>query len=176
MSVRVWARRYRDRTIAPQERAAATLAVAVLVSVCVAGLILTRPAPPATRDGERGFPRTQAQQRQPAIGVLSPSVTRAVDGFLVGYLAYIYGHGRACQIKDATVSLARSLQAHPPRVPQGLDGLKPKVLRLLATPAPGGGPVGVTAIISDEEVVTYRIPLALTPSRGRFLVSGLDAG
>jgi hypothetical protein len=109
--------------------------------------------------------------------VLSPAVKRTVDGFLQGYLAYLYGHGQADQIKDATVSFTRSLQAHPPHVPQGLDRLKPRILRLLATPAQGGGGlVGVTAIVSDEEVLTYRIPLALTSSRGRLLVSGLDGG
>jgi hypothetical protein len=102
-------------------------------------------------------------------------VKRAVDGFLAGYLAYLYGHGEASQVKDATVSFTRSLQAHTPRVPRGLDGLNPRILRLLATRAPGGL-IGVTAIISDEEVVSYRIPLALTSSRGRFVVSGLDAG
>jgi hypothetical protein len=161
--------------IAPQERAAATLAVAVLVSVCVAGLTLTRPATPTTRNSELSSVSTPTQQDRPVVGVLSPAVKRAVDGFLAGYLAYLYGHGSASQVKDATVSLTRSLQANAPRVPQGLGELKPRILRLLTTRAPGGL-VGVTAIVSDEEVVSYRIPLALTASRGRFLVSGLDAG
>lgn len=176
MSVRVWARRYRDRPIAPQERAAAMLAVAVLASVCAAGLTFRRPALTATPYGERRSATTQALPHQPIVGELSPAITRTADGFLAGYLDYLYGHGSVGQVKDATVSLTRSLKAHPPRAPQGLAGLKPRILRLLATPARGGGPVCVTAIVSDEEVVSYRIPLTLTESRGRFLVNGLDAG
>ncbi len=175
MSIGAWVRRYRDRPIASQERAAATLTIAVLLSVCVAGLLLTRSATPTPRESERSSASTQAQRHQPVSDVLSPTMERAVDGFLAGYLAYLYGHGPARQIKDATVSFTRSLKAHPPRVPRGLDGLKPRVLRLLPTRAPRGL-LGVTAIVSDEEIVAYRIPLVLTSSRGRFLVSGLDAG
>jgi len=173
MSVLAWVRRYRDRPTALRERASATLTVAILLIVCLAGLLLTRPATPSS---ERRFEGTSENphERTSIKDSLSPGVRRAAEGFLAGYLAYLYGHGQANRVKDATASLTRSLEANPPRVPPGLDELKPRVLKLLAAPAPSGL-IGVTAIVSDQEIVNYRIPLLLTRHQGRFLISGLDA-
>lgn len=157
------------------EQQAALRAVTLLLAAAAVGLLLTHPAKP-TRSSERSPAAHPAGQTYPAQqAVLSLAVRRAAERFLAGYLGYVYGRGPSSRITGASGPLARSLQTHPVRVPPGLRALEPRVLRLLAAPAPAGL-VGVTAIISDEPTVDYRVGLILTPARGGLLVSGLDGG
>ncbi len=166
-------RAYRDRPIAAHERRAAMCAVTLLLTTTTVALLLTRT--PTTRRTDSSPSAGLLSQPRPLEGprALSPAEQRTVRGFLAGYLRYLYGHSTAAQITDATAPFTHSLQTHPPRVPPGLKTLKPRVLRLLARAAPAGL-LGVTAIVSDQRHLDYRVPLFLTSSRGRLLVSGLD--
>ena len=146
------------------------------LAIAAIGLLLSRPAGPATRSEAHSF-LSPASRPGHAVTASrrSPVVQRTLDGFLAGYLRYLYGHGTASQIKDATAALTRSLEQHPLRVPPGVRTRTPRVLRLIATPAPPGL-LGATAIVSDGEVIDYHIPLFVTNSGGQWLVSGLEAG
>jgi hypothetical protein len=170
MSAGTMLRGQRGRPCAARERCAATQAVMFLLAAAASALLLTHPS--AARHNDRspaGAPRATAL----APPALSPAERRTAEGFLAGYLSYVYGRGPASQIKDATLSLVRSLQAQPARVPPGLMVLEPRVLRLVATAAPAGL-LGVTAIISDQPPVDYCLALRLIPARGGLLVSAVD--
>jgi hypothetical protein len=174
MSTSAWLRRHRDRPAAAHERRAAIRAVTLLLAAAASALLLTHP--PAAQHNDRSGPNSPAGAPR-AIAVEPPALSRlarsTADGFLAGYLSYVYGRAPASRVKDATASLARSLQAQRMRVPPGLTALQPRVLRLVAAAAPAGL-LGVTAIISDEPPVDYRLALLLKPARGGLLVSAVD--
>jgi hypothetical protein len=176
MTLAAWLRRELGRPLAAHERRIATVLLAVVLAAASTALVLTRPASSATRslDRSRSAPAT-ARVPNGAATVLPHAVASTVDGFLVGYLRYLYGRGSASEVKDATAAFTRSLEQHPPRVPPGVRALRPRVLRLVATPAPTAE-VAVTAIVTDGDVVHYRISLFVTRSGGAWRVSGLDTG
>lgn len=171
-----WLRRQLDRPLAAHERRVATVLLAVVLAAASAALVRTRPASSATRTRDRSrIAQATAQLPNAAAAVVPQQVTRTVDGFLVGYLRYLYGHGPASRVENATAAFSRSLEQHPPRVPPGLRALHPRVLRLIAAPAPAGE-IALTAIVADGDVVHYRISLLVTGSGGGWRVSGLDTG
>jgi hypothetical protein len=169
-----WLRHQLHRPLAEHERRAAIAALCVLLLVAAVALVLTRPAKPAAPNAGHEHRRVASPAATvAATQVLTPAARAAVETFLGGFLKYIYGRAPVGAVSDATSALIASLEQHPPRVPQGLRALEPRVVEVLATPAPSGR-LEATAIVSDEEDVDYRISLVLTISRGRELVAGLD--
>jgi len=179
VSAAAWIRRQRDRPIAEHERRGAMAAVTVLSAAALL-LALTQPNSPHQRAAHGQYqaaagsaPGPRALGAQERTTPLTPVIEEAADRFLAGYLSYAYGHAPASQIKGATTGLLRSLQEHPPRVPPGMQQLKPRLLSLHTIPV-GPGLVGVSALVTDGRVVDYRVGLLLSPQGGRLLVSGLD--
>jgi hypothetical protein len=169
-----------DRPIAERERRGALVAsVAVLIATAVL-LALTRPTPHHTpiRHAVAASDTTPAAELNkptpdaPTDGTPSPAAAVVSRTFLAGYLAYIYGHGPAGRITDATRALIVSLQAHPPRVPPGMRARQPRIVELHAAPAPSGL-LGVSAIINDGGLIDYSLGLLLAPNGGRLLVTAL---
>jgi len=174
MSVAAWVRHQLDRPLAEHERRAATATLCLLLLVAAVALVLTRPARPAAANAEQRHRSHLSQAATvPAIHTLTPAARATVETFLGGFLKYIYGRAPVGAVPDATSALIASLEQHPPRVPQGLRALEPRVVEVFTAPAPSGLDEA-TAIVSDEEAVDYRISLVLTTSRGRELVAGLD--
>src|SRR5450756_52794 len=132
-----WLISLRDRPIAESERHAAMAAVAVLLAATALLLALTRPDGQPRRTTERpsrslarSVPVIHAQALQTSTAPLAPAVARTARLFLAGYLAYLYGHTPASQIKGATPELLRSLEAHPPRVSPGMRSRDPRLLSI----------------------------------------------
>ena len=171
-----WLTSLRDRPIAESERRAAMAAVVVLLSATALLLALTRPDGQRQRTIERPSPSASAvhaQAPETSTAPLTPAVARTARLFLAGYLAYLYGHTPASQIKDATAALLHSLEAHPPRVSPGMRSRQARLVSLHTTPAPSRL-IGVSALVTDGGPVDYSIGLLLAPRSGRLLVSGLD--
>jgi hypothetical protein len=175
-----WLTSLRDRPIAESERRTAMAAVAVLLAATALLLALTRPAGQRQRTTERPSPSparsasaVHAHAPETSTAPLTPRIARAADLFLAGYLAYLYGHTPASQIKDATAALLHSLEAHPPRVSPGMRSREARLVSLHTTQAPSGL-LGVSALVTDGGLVDYPIGLLLAPRGGRPLVSGLD--
>jgi hypothetical protein len=177
-----WLRSLRDRPIAEPERRHALAIVTVLLACATALLILTRPAAhhPITHatmggaEASRSDPPASAQTATPSDDALSPVAVRVSRGFLEGYLAYVDGHGPVEQITGATGGLVRSLEADSPRVSPAMHQRTPHVLSLQSTPAPSPHEAGVSALIGDGGLVSYRIGLLLQTQDGRLLVDALD--
>jgi hypothetical protein len=175
-----WLTSLRDRPIAESQRRTAMAAVAVLLAATALLLALTRPDGQRQRTTERPSPSPSrsasaihAQAPETSTAALTPRIARAADLFLAGYLAYLYGHTPASQIKDATAALLHSLEAHPPRVSPGMRSREARLVSLHPTQAPAGL-LGVSALVTDGGLVDYPIGLLLAPRGGRLLVSGLD--
>lgn len=177
-----WLTSLRERPIAESERNAAMATVTVLLVAAAILLALTQPADPSRRTSRRhpapsilqSAPSLPARAPENETAKLTPRVARAADLFLDGYLDYLYGHTLASRVKGATPTLARSLQADPPRVSPVMRAREAHVLALRAVPAPSGL-VGVSAIVNDGGLVDYQIGLLLlAPHDGRLLVSGLE--
>lgn len=181
MSAVAWVRRLRDRPIAEHERRAAMATVAVLLTASAILLAITRPAGQARHPAPRiaaaplaraSRPPTPTGGAKPAATV-APMVARAARKFLVGYLAYLYGHGLASAVRGATRALSRSLRAHAPRVSPGMRARSPRVVSLHAVSAPVGL-VGVSVLVNDGELVSYPVGLLIASEDGRLLVSGVE--
>jgi hypothetical protein len=170
-----WIRRLRDRPIGERERRGALAAVAVVVIAATLLLSLTAPetpprrpaSTPGRRVGEREAPRTNESSSGSTVAAL-----RAARRFLHGYLAYIYGHGRATQVSAATSGLARSLASRSPKVPPSMRARRPRVLALHVVTVPTGV-IEVTALINDGGLVDYPIQLRLAGLGGRLLVTAV---
>jgi hypothetical protein len=175
MTLAAWLRRQLERPLAGHERWVATVRLAVVLAVASAVLVLTRPASSATRSRDHSTSLQVTAQAPKASAAALPRALASADGFLVGYLRYLYGRGPASRVENATAAFTRSLEQHPPRVPPGLRALHPRVLQLVAAPA-RSGELAVTAIVTDGDVVRYRISLLVTGSGGAWRVSGLDTG
>lgn len=169
-------RRQLHRPLAAHERRVPPVLLAVLLAAAAAALVLTRPAGSAT-PGAGHHRSAPADTQVPAgsAGAHAPGVAGTVEGFLAGYLRYLYGRGPASSVQNATSAFTRSLETHEPRVPPGLRALHPRVLGLVAVPA-SAGEIAVTAIVTDGEIVRYRISLLLRSRGGAWRVSGLDTG
>jgi hypothetical protein len=166
------ARRQLDTPLAAHERRAASVCVLLLLTVVL--LLLTRPAKPvAATAGHNQRSDVSQAARAAATRPLTPATRATVETFLRGFLQFIYGRAPAGDVQDATSALIVSLEQHPARVPPGLRALDPRVLRVIAAPATSG-PQQVVAIVSDEELVDYRISLLLTTSRRGELIAAVD--
>ena len=165
-------RRGLDRPLAQHERRALTVALGVALLLASIALVLTRPTNGATETGH-SVPRPTASSKAEPTLALSTTTRVTVENFLAGFLKYIYGRAPATAVKDTTSSFLRSLEQHPPHVPPGLRARHPRVLELKPTSAPAGL-FGATALISDEEVVDYRISVLVRQEGGHELVTGVD--
>ena len=179
MSTGAWIRMQRDRPIAESERGAAMATVTVLLIAAALLLALTRPGSQPRRSAERpspsrvrSTPAVHAQAPATSTAPLTPAVARTARLFLAGYLAYLYGHTPASQIKGATPELVHSLEDHPPRVSPGMRSREARLVSLHTTPAPSGL-LGVSVLVTDGGLIDYRIGLLLASRGGRLLVSGL---
>jgi hypothetical protein len=178
-----WLTSLRDRPIAESERGAAMATVTVLLIAAAILLVLSQPGGRSRRTSRRhpapsvvqSALAVHAQAPETSTAPLTPAVARTSRLFIAGYLAYLYGHAPASQIKDATRALARSLEAHPPRVSPDMRSHVPRLLSLKAASAPSGL-LGVSALVTDGGLIDYRIGLLLAPRGGRLLVSGLEGG
>jgi hypothetical protein len=170
-----WIRRLRDRPIGEHERRGALAVVAVVGIAATLLLALAAPETPPSHPastpsrhvGEREAPRATESSSGSIVAAL-----RAARRFLHGYLAYIYGHGRAAHVSSATSTLARSLASRAPRVPPSMRARRPRVLALHAVTAPTGV-IEVTALINDGGLVDYPIELRLAGFDGRLLVAAV---
>jgi hypothetical protein len=177
MSATEWMRRLRDRPIADHERRGAMSAAIVLLSVVAVALVLTGPASRAN-DTQHAADHTAGPRALQSIGEQQADrdyeERRVCRRFLAGYLSYLYGHGEASQITDASSSLIASLREHPPRVPPALRASHPRVLSVQPVPAPTGQ-AQVTAVINDGGLIDYTIELRVALERGRMLVSEVES-
>jgi hypothetical protein len=180
VSTGAWIRRQRDRPIAESERRGAMVTVVVLLSATALVLALTRPDRQPQRTTQRSSPSLvrsalaeHAQAPEISTAPLTPAAVQASRLFLTGYLAYLYAHTPASQVKGATPALIRSLEKHPPRVPPDTLAREARLISLHTTPAPSGL-VGVRALVTDGALIDYPIGLRLAPHGGRLLVSELD--
>lgn len=176
MSVRTWIGRQRDRPIADHDRHTAMAAVVVLLAAVAALLTLNQPTSkpshawhPPSRDWQAA-PNTTGRLDMSA---LTPEAQRVARRFLAGYLAYTYGHASASKIADTTLSLIRSLQARPPRVPPAARERYPRVIALQPASA-SAGRLGVRATVNDGGLIDYSVDLALASQDGRPVVVALD--
>jgi hypothetical protein len=177
-----WLLTLRDRPITEPQRHRALAVATVLLACTTALLILTRPvahqpdthAAAAATETSRPDPPGPARTPAPSDDALPPAAARVSKAFLRGYLAYLYGHGTADQITDASGALVRSLEANPPRVSPAMRERVPRVLSLQSTPAPSAYLIGASALIGDGGLVSYRIGLLLTSQHGRLLVNALN--
>jgi hypothetical protein len=177
-----------ERPISDSERVSAFgLAVLLVLASCVA-LLLTRehhprPRPPAATAPVRAAP---GPRRPTAPTPLSPgpspqrpaqappaAAVRAARRFLAGYLRYLYGHGRARQIRAATPRLRHRLATHPPRVSPATRKRRPRIIGLRSAAA-ARGRWTLTARIADGSGARYPLALEVARHPGGFLVPRLE--
>jgi hypothetical protein len=168
------------RPVSERERRA-VLAVVVTLLACAAVLLAaSRPAAPDGRAAAKvTTPLKRAIHPAPTRPVgtaarVAPVAARVAHRFLNGYMAYLYGHGRAQAIAGATPSLERSLRARVPLVSPAMRQRYPRVLSLRSMPA-SAGKVGVSALIGDGELAHYTVGLLLEREHGRLLVGTVEA-
>jgi hypothetical protein len=124
-SIRSWL----ARPIADDDRrrafavAAATLLItAAVLTVTADPPDRTSSPPPVERPGAPPTDRPAVETPPAALGV----ARRFVDG----YLAYLYGDGRARDIRGASDGLRRQLSARPVRVSPAMRGERPRIGRI----------------------------------------------
>jgi hypothetical protein len=109
----------------------------------------------------------------PAVRPPGPAAARqAATGFVVSYLAYTYGHAGVEALRDLTATLRATLAGHPPRVPQGIRSLDPRVASL--TLSPDGTEWLASANVTDRQN-TYEVISVVGRVRGRWLVVALGS-
>jgi hypothetical protein len=162
------------RGLDPRHQRAAKLLLGVALVLAATGLLLARPTKPATAtlppSGRRQHEHGPAERS----AELSPSTRSTAEAFLEGFLKYVYGRAPASSVTGTTVAFLRSLEEQHPRVPPGMRSRHPRIVSLDLAPAPQSGIVVVTALVSDEEDLDYRIAVVLASPRGRELVTGLE--
>jgi hypothetical protein len=89
--------------------------------------------------------------------------------FLIGYLAWAYGHGPVSAIQAASSDLVATLAANPPNIPPTMTGLHGRV-RAIAMRHHG---IGWEALVNvNDAYSTYQLTLALTRSaKGKWQVT-----
>ena len=170
--------RLRDRPIAESERRAALTLATVLLVGCSALLVATRPtssqAPTRSRTATPHAPRTAdppPRTDSPTAGT-SSALVRLSREFLAGYLAYLYGHGSATEVRGVSLTFATALRANPPRVSVDTQARHPRVVSVQAA-AGEQGQLTATAMISDGGVADYPVILLIERRGGRLVITGL---
>ncbi|MDP2710337.1 MAG: hypothetical protein Q8O56_03885 [Solirubrobacteraceae bacterium] len=179
-----------ERPIEAHERRRAFALAAAVVLIAAVGLLAVRPAdrngeirapaasapPIATAPNDtpaRREPSAGAEGAPPPEGIAAERVERTARRFLDGYLAYLYGHGRAGAIRAATPALARRLARNRPRVSPATRQRRPRVTDLSAQRLDPGREL-VVAEIADGGVARYPLELVLVRRGGRWLVDRVE--
>ncbi len=148
-----------------------------LLLIIAAGLSTVALLLPSNRPTRHTAPlATRHEVSVAASGTPAPEAKRASETFLAGYLDFVYRHGSAGSIRDATGGLMRSLQAHPARVSPAMLAAHPRVLSLTTAPTALNGAVTVRAVVNDGGLVDYTVGLQLSPLAGRLLVASVEEG
>ncbi len=160
-----------DRPLDAQ-RFGAFVAVAFVLSLVVAGLVLTagnRATPPGdgreVRGGGAAVVPTLDIDGAESAGPGRRAVVRQARRFLRGYLPYLYGQGPARAVQGSTAMLRRRLEIARLRVSPAARKRRPRVVRVTADPLDGGR-WHVVATIADGGVAQYPIELLLTTRAG----------
>lgn len=173
MSAGAWLRSQRDRPISDGERRVAFTLVAVVAIAATLLLAITVPGAPSPSTATRLHAGARREAPAPAVlAVSSAAEEHAAREFLHGYLGYIYGRGRAGDVRGATPAFTHALRASPPRVPPSMQARHPRIVALHLVKAPAGV-LGVTAIINDGGLIDYPVALLLARHGQQLLVSGL---
>jgi hypothetical protein len=101
----------------------------------------------------------------------SAAAETAARRFLQSYLPWLYGQAPLHAIQDATPRLLGGLKRHPPRIPPAMHSLHPTVAAI-AMQRRGSGWQALPNVTDGRE--TYELVLALTQTRGRWLVSSVS--
>jgi len=176
-----WLRALADRPIAEHERRLAFALAAAIILAAAGVLVLTRTGspPPAPRSAAPiTEPRPAAPPPAAPAAPINPAgpagapagATQGTRVFLGGYLAYLYGHTPAREIRGAAPRLLRKLEREHPRVSPATRQRHPRILEIIARQI-AGGRVAATASIADGGVAHYAITVTLQRHRGRWQVT-----
>jgi len=179
-----WLRALADRPIAEHERRLAFALAAAIIVAAAGVLVLTRAgsAPPAPRPATPIAPARPAAPppagpaapgSPPEPAAAPPGATQDARVFLRGYLAYLYGHAPAHEIRGARPRLVRRLERERPRVSPATRQRHPRIIEIAARRI-AGGRVAATASIADGGVARYAITVTLQRHRGRWQAVGLS--
>ena len=103
----------------------------------------------------------------------SATAARAARAFMGGYLPWLYGQRRASAIHHATAALLGQLEAHPPIIPPGLQGLHPRLAALgMQRHAPGWR--ALANVTDGHETYDLTLTLTVVGGHGRWLVSDVS--
>jgi len=92
--------------------------------------------------------------------------------FLAGYLPWLYGQAPLHILTTATIGLVAGFKAHPPRVPQTMRALRPKV-DAIALQRLGRRWLALANISDGNE--TYELVLTIAHAHGHWLVSNVSS-
>jgi len=178
-----WLRALADRPIAEHERRLAFGLAAAIIVIAAGVLVLTRAgSAPAPRPAASIAPARPAAPppagpaapgSPPEPAAAPPGATKDARVFLRGYLAYLYGHAPAREIRGAGPRLVRRLERERPRVSPATRQRHPRIVEVAARPI-AGGRVAITASIADGGVARYAITVTLQRHRGRWEAVGLS--
>ena len=112
-----------------------------------------------------------ARPIQPPAG--SGPAEQAARAFLAGYLTWLYGHGPADAIADATSSLRAQLKANPPNVPPAFQSRHGRLVALGLKSTPGDAWTGYASVTDGQE--TYELTVTVVHDHSRWLVSNVNS-
>ena len=137
--------------------------------------VALEPPPPATAPAAAEGPPSEEGKPPAALEGSRREVEqarRAARRFLVGYLLYSYGNGRAREIENASADLQRRLTRERPRVPRREARRRPRLVLLHADGA-GREHAGMVALVSDgARNYTVALELARTDAGWRVIDVG----
>jgi hypothetical protein len=130
--------------------------------------------------GGTGWQLAELVAPDPNILIASPSSAARPTGpaaaratamtFTSAYLAYTYGHAGAGQLRELSTGLRAALAANPPRVPQTVRALDPRIATLALSP--DGREWLASANVTDGQN-TYQVISILGRVHGRWRVIAL---
>lgn len=177
-----WLRALADRPIAEHERRLAFALAAAIIVIAAGVLVLTRtgtaPAPRPSTPTAPARPKAPppaapaAPAKPPGRAAAPADATRDARVFLRGYLAYLYGHAPAREIRGAGPRLLRRLERERPRVSPATRQRHARIVEVAARRI-AGGRVAATASIADGGVAHYPITVVLERHAGRWQATEL---
>ncbi len=109
-----------------------------------------------------------------AVRSTGPAAARRIAlEFIDSYVAYIYGHAGIEALRDLTPKLDAMLGEQPPRVPQSIRRLDPRVASLALSPRATEWLAGANVTDGPN---TYQVISVVARVRGRWLVVALGPG
>jgi hypothetical protein len=111
----------------------------------------------------------------PARAIPSPAGSagahHAASAFIGGYLAWLYGHGPADAITDATPSLLARLEANPPNIPPPFRSRYAHVVAVGLKAEPHAHAAWLAYVSVNDSEQTYDLTLTVISAQGRWLVA-----